>query len=293
MNTDAILGFGVYTYQSAEVLFGKVCARDEILVRLEGLHCRGHSDRGVCQKAKVAYCPCCVIPTHVAIPMSYPLGDHDARKQEAIDVWAKYGPWGQRRLCAIKYCLESNNRQPLPKDWDWAANSLPRAFPPPLIRGNKAGPPTQITTIGNARAARRENFLNERAREEKCEAQPIRNKSEETFPGKESTMKDVTTSNKSSGKGAGKGVPLSNAGKASLLPEAKDEDWQVKDHDDDWDKKGKQSFLLTNLIPQSTMEETSDTSGSWRGGRRPKNSSVTQYSKRGGSSNWSWNKWNQ
>ena len=94
-------------------------------------------------------------------------------------------------------------------------------------------------------------------------------------------MKDVITSNKSTGKGVGKGVPLSNAGKASLLPEAKDEAWQVKD------------FLLADAIPKSTMEETSDASESWRGFRRPKSPSDTQYSKRGGSSNWSWSKWNK
>ena len=294
VNTDAILGFGVYTYQSADVLFGKIGARDELLVRLEGLHCKGHNDRGVCQKAKVAYCPCCVIPTHVAIPMSYSLGEHDARKQEAIDIWAQYGPWGQRRLCAIKYCYESNNRQPLPKDWDWAANSLHKAFPPPLIRGNNVGPPTEITTIGEARLARREKFLKERAREELCDVQTIRNKSVEIIQGKESTMKDVITSNKSTGKGSGKGVPMSTVGTLRLFPEAIEEDWQVKDRDDHRDHKGKQSFLLVDAIPTSTREDASDTSGSWRGGRRPKDSSKNQYTKRGGSSDWSSrNKWNK
>ena len=117
VNSDAILGYGVYTYQYAEVLFGLVGARDDILVRLEGLHCKGHSGRGVCQKAKVGYCPCCIIPTHVGIPNSYRLGEYDDRKQQAIDLWAHYGHWGPRRLCAVKYCYESNNRQPLPKDW--------------------------------------------------------------------------------------------------------------------------------------------------------------------------------
>ena len=156
------------------------------------------------------------------------------------------------------------------------------------------GPPTQIATIGEARVARREKFLKERAREEICDVQPIRNKSAEIIQGKESTMKDVITSNKSTGKGAGKGVPMSNVGTSSLFPEAMEEDWQVKDRDDNRDHKGKQSFLLVDAIPKSTMEDTSDTSESWRGVRRPKDSSVNQYTKRGGSSNWSsWNKWNE
>ena len=107
-------------------------------------------------------------------------------------------------------------------------------------------------------------------------------------------MKDVITSNKSTGKGSGKSVPMSTVGTLSLFPETIAEDWQVKDRDDHRDNKGKQSFMLTDAIPTSTREDTSDTSGSWRGGRRPKDSSTNQYTKRGGSSDWSsWNKWNK
>ena len=59
VNSDACLGFAVYAYQSMEVLFGPVGTRDDVLVRLEGLRCKGHSDKqAVCQKAKVGYCPC-------------------------------------------------------------------------------------------------------------------------------------------------------------------------------------------------------------------------------------------
>ena len=89
VNSDAVLGFGVYTYQSPEVLFDSVGSRDDLLVRLEGFHCRGHSDKGVCQKAKVGYCPCCVIPTYVGIPNSYRLGEFDGRKQQALDLRAQ------------------------------------------------------------------------------------------------------------------------------------------------------------------------------------------------------------
>ena len=142
VNSDACLGVGVYPYQSAEVLFGPVGTRDDVLVRIEGLRRKGHYDKhNVCQKAKVGYCPCCTIPTHVGIPMSYRLGENDDRKQQAIDLWAQFGPWGHRRFCLLKYCYERNNREPFPIGWDWAANSLQKAFPPPLIRGTRAGPP--------------------------------------------------------------------------------------------------------------------------------------------------------
>ena len=59
----------------------------------------------------------------------------------------------------------------MPKDWGWAANSLQKAFPPPLIRGSCTGSPTPITTIGEARKARRQHFLEARAREE---VRPVR-----------------------------------------------------------------------------------------------------------------------
>ena len=60
VNSDACLGFGVYAYQSDEVLFGPVGTRDDVLVRIEGLRRKGRNDKhNVCQKAKVGYCPCC------------------------------------------------------------------------------------------------------------------------------------------------------------------------------------------------------------------------------------------
>ena len=129
VNADACLGFSVYAYQSPEVLFDAAKTRDDVLVRLEGLRCKSHNDKqNVCQKAKVGFCPCCAIPTHVAIPNSYALGENDFRNQQAIDPWAAFGPWGPRRSAATKYVYESNNREPLPTVWGWAANSLQKVF---------------------------------------------------------------------------------------------------------------------------------------------------------------------
>ena len=68
INTDACLGFAAYAFQSAEVLFGPVQSTHDILIRLEGRRCKGHSDRQhTTQRAKVGYCPCCTRPTHVAL----------------------------------------------------------------------------------------------------------------------------------------------------------------------------------------------------------------------------------
>ena len=115
MNTDACLGFAAYAFQSAEVLFGPVQTTHDILIRLEGRRCKGHSDRQhTTQRAKVGYCPCCTLPTHVAIPLSYVLGEDDRHKRIAMDIWAERGPLGQRRYAALFFALINNGRQPMP-----------------------------------------------------------------------------------------------------------------------------------------------------------------------------------
>ena len=159
VNTDSCLGFATYAYQSAEVLFGPVQARSDLLIRLVGRRCKGHSDRqSVTQRAKVGYCPCCATPTHVAVPLSYELGKDDRRKRTSMDLWAQFGPWAQRRHAAIYYTLEGNDRQPLPAGWDWAANTLDFAFRPALIRGMQDGVPVPITTTAESRRRERQRM---------------------------------------------------------------------------------------------------------------------------------------
>ena len=152
VNTDACLGFAAYAFQSAEVLFGPVQTTHDILIRLEGRRCKGHSDRQhTTQRAKVGYCPCCTLPTHVAIPLSYVLGEDDRHKRIAMDIWAEWGPLGQRRYAALFYALINNGRQPMPVGWDWAAKTLNFAYPSVLIRGVPNGVPTPILTVDEAR----------------------------------------------------------------------------------------------------------------------------------------------
>ena len=88
----------------------------------------------------------------------------------------------------MKYVYESNNREPLPIGWDWAANSLHIAFPPPLIRGTCAGPPTPITAIGEARKARRQRILEARAGKEVCPGRAIQEKTPAVTKKKSNTM---------------------------------------------------------------------------------------------------------
>ena len=189
----------------------------------------------------------------------------------------------------MKYCYESNNRQPLPKDWDWAANSLRRAFPPPLLRGNATGPPTPITTIGEARKARRAKFLKERAREEACKVKPLQDKQMESIKGELNVVAEIMPAKAPLEKGKGKNVPPSKAPPPIVLQEATTTKPQVKYIDEYFVKKGKNPFLLADAIPESTQEESSSASESWRGFRRPrpKESSGTNKTTWEGTSNWS------
>ena len=61
-------------------------------------------------------------------------------------------------------------------------------------------------------------------------------------------------------------------------------------------EKGKNPLLLTEAIPESTQEESSSPSDSWRGFRRPrpKEPSATKKSKWEETSNWSsWTQWKE
>ena len=124
--------------------------------------------------------------------------------------------------------------------------------------------------------------------------QPIQDKPPESIQGEVNTVMDVTTSKTTIAKGAGKGVPTSKAKPPILLPEAKNADSQVKYIDEYFARKGKNPFLLVDAIPEPTKEEPSNTSESWRGVRRPKDSPANPHATWEGTSNWSsWNKWKQ
>ena len=169
-----------------------------------------------------------------------------------------------------------------------------QGFPPPLIRGQAKGPPIQITTIGDARIERRRKFSEERAREEVCQVQPIQDKPPESIQGEVNTVMNVNTSKTTTAKGTGKGVPTPKAKPPIVLPEAKNANSQVKYLDEYFVRRGKNPFLLADAIPEPTKEESSNTSESRRGVRRPKEPPATQQTKWDGSSNWSsWNKWKE
>ena len=75
--TDAQLGNAVYSYQAGEVAF-KCGAEHSILWRIIGKHSRAHQGESnpnrITQKAKVGFCPCCSLVSHVAVPRAYNMG---------------------------------------------------------------------------------------------------------------------------------------------------------------------------------------------------------------------------
>ena len=112
--------------------------------------------------------------------------------------------------------------------------------------------------------------------------------------GEANNVVNVIPSKTNIAKGTVKGVPQSKAKPPIFLPEAKNAKPQVKYIDEYFVKKGKNPFLLADAIPEPTKEESSNTSESWRGVRRPKDPLTTQQAKWDGSSNWSSrNKWTE
>ena len=98
---------------------------------LEG-HCGKGSEANkgaLTQRAKVGMCPCCVKVTHVLVPATYPVGQVDAAKRKAMELWQKHGPFGSRSYAAGVY---SNENGAIPVSWDWIARARNLEIPDPL-----------------------------------------------------------------------------------------------------------------------------------------------------------------
>jgi len=132
IETDACLGWAVYAYQSAEVLLERCERAKEILVRIVGSCSKGHMavKREVTQRAKVGYCPCCTVATHILIPPSYAVGRFDQNKYRGLRLWQSKGPWASRSLAAALY---ANNYGGLSPTWDWVAESFKWNLPSALL----------------------------------------------------------------------------------------------------------------------------------------------------------------
>ena len=73
------------------------------------------------------------------------------------------------------------------------------------------GPPTQITTSGEARKARRQKFSGDRAREEVCHVHPVQGNTQGTSKGEVSAAANVTPSTTTNEKGTGESLPQTAA----------------------------------------------------------------------------------
>ena len=158
----------------------------------------------------------------------------------------------------MKYSYESNNREPLPIGWDWAANSLRIAFPPPLIHGTCTGPPTPITTIGEARKARRQRILEARARKEVCPDRAIQDKTPEITKGESNTMEIDIPSKAPNVKGTGKSIPQAPANSLMISQDAKNGNMKGKAKGQYISKKGRSPFNLADFVPEPSNESRRD-----------------------------------
>ena len=143
LNTDSNLGFACYAYQSASVALPPGEAHKHILLRVEGTATRGGSGQAP-QRAKVGYCPCCSIITHIAVPPSYEAGLYDAAKCTSTQLWQVSGPWAPRYYAAHHF---RNAYGKLSTHWDWAASTLDLPAPHPLSLSNWQEPPLDPTSV--------------------------------------------------------------------------------------------------------------------------------------------------
>ena len=194
----------------------------------------------------------------------------------------------------MNYVYESNNREPLPVGWDWAANSLRIAFPPPLIRGTRAGPPTPITTIGEARKARRQQILEARASTEVCPVRAVQDKTPEIAKGEVNTMEIVTPSTTPNVKGTGKSVPQTKANTPIASQDAKNANPKAKFLGQYFTKKSENPFVSADVGPEPPKEDSSNANESRRGFRHPKKPPATQQATWDGNAKWfSQNTWKE
>ena len=73
MNTDTIAGYSAMRFQSAIIAFAECEATKWVLVRVDGRASKGHEDstHSLTQRAKVGFCPRCVVPTRIAAPATF------------------------------------------------------------------------------------------------------------------------------------------------------------------------------------------------------------------------------
>ena len=148
------------------------------------------------------------------------------------------------------------------------------------------GPPTSITTIGEARKARRQQTLEARASKEDCPVSAIQDQQREITKGKVNTMASTTPSTTPNAKGTGKSVPQTK--------DAKNAKPQVKYLDQYFVRKGGNLSILADVVPEPPQEASSTTNDSWRGFPRPKEPPVAQPSTWEGTAKWpSWNNWKE
>ena len=129
-DTDAKLGWSVYSYMSPEILLGKCDGAKSILLRIEGYCSKGRdASMELTQRAKAGLRPCCAVATHVLIPPVYSVGRLDRKKRNSTSLWQRFGPFATRNYAAATYF---NANGELPGSWDWLATKHLLTLPSPL-----------------------------------------------------------------------------------------------------------------------------------------------------------------
>ena len=118
-NLDTSIGYSVMFFQSATSAFNQCEAAGSILVLPDG--------RFLTQRPQVAFCLRCVMPTHVAAPSNYIVGEVGTLKAQRTSPWTRRGPLAGRRLATAHY---DDTVGALGTGCDLSARSLTMRAPP-------------------------------------------------------------------------------------------------------------------------------------------------------------------
>ena len=128
-NTDAPLDLSTMANQSAAIASRPCGAAGGILIRLGGNAIDAHEaveNHFSTQLAEVGYCPCCILATHVAMPVNYARGKRDASKKQGAALRKPHGHRGPRRSAAMHH---QGTYGTAGVGWHWDARNRPKSTP--------------------------------------------------------------------------------------------------------------------------------------------------------------------
>ena len=147
-------------------------------------------------------------------------------------------------------------------------------------------PPTPITTIGEARKARRQQSLEARASKEVCPVRAAQDTTEETSKWEVNPMVIVNPSTTTNVKGTEISVPQPKANTSISPQKGENENSREKYLGQNFIQKGKSPLVSADVVPEPSKKDSSNANESRRGFRHPEEPPATQKSNWNGNEIW-------